>query len=53
MYSYNRLRSKFDGRYNLVGGLQEWSGTIAEQAQKRQEFADVSKNPKEVADWSH
>ena len=46
MYSYNRLRSKFDGRYILVDVLQEWSGTPAEQAQKRKEFAGVSQNPK-------
>ena len=52
MYSYNRLRSKFDGRYILVDVLPEWSGTPAEQAQKRKEFADVSQNPKKFADWS-
>ena len=46
MYTYNRLHSKFDGRYILVDVLQEWSGTPAEQAQKRKEFAEVSQNPK-------
>ena len=46
MYSYNRLRSKFDGRNILVDVLRECSGTPAEQAQKRKEFADVSQNPK-------
>ena len=46
IYSCNRLRSKFDGRYILVDVLQEWSGTPAEQAQKRKEFADVSQNLK-------
>ena len=52
MYSYNRLRSKFDGRYILIGVLQEWSDIPAQQAQKRKEFADVSQNPKKFADWS-
>ena len=46
MYSYNHLRSKFDGRNILVDVLQEWCGTPAEQAQKRKEFADVSQNRK-------
>ena len=52
MYSYNHLRSKFDGRNILVDVLQECCGTPAEQAQKRKEFADVSQNPKEVAGWA-
>ena len=45
MYSYNRLRSKFDGRNILVDFPQECCGTSAEQAQKREEFAGVSQNP--------
>ena len=52
MYSYNRLRSKFDGRNILIDVLQERCGTPAEQAQKREEFADVSQNKKKVEDWS-
>ena len=50
MYSYNHLRSKFDGRNILVDVLQECCGTPAEHAQKREQFADVSQNRKKIAD---
>ena len=52
MYSYNRLRSKFDGRNILVDVLQDCCGTPAEQSKKRKEFAGVSQNPKKIADWA-
>ena len=51
IYSYNHLRSKFDGPNMLVDVPQECyvpqecCGTPAEQAQKRKECADVSQNP--------
>ena len=52
MYSYNHLRSKFDGRNILVDVLQECCGTPAELTQKRKKFADVSQNRKKIADWA-
>ena len=50
--SYSRLSSKFDGRKIWVDVLQECCGTPVGQAQKRREFADVSQNPKRIANWA-
>ena len=36
----------------LVDVPQECCGTPAEQAQKRKEFADVSRNRENIADWN-
>ena len=46
------MRSKFDGRNMLVDVPQECCGTPAAQAQKRKEFAGVSQNLFEIADWA-